>query len=113
MIDRRLMTVTPTVPEHPRYSVVLPGPDRKRLPGEYSYRLAYRCDDPEVIGCLAAWEVAGGRDVYQIALEQQRGGWRVWHCTCADAVYRAEPQGRVCKHVLGLLAFGPPITEAA
>ena len=110
---RRLTTLAPTTPEQPRYSVVLPGPDRKRKPGEYAYRLIYQCGDAKAVGCLGVWEVTGGRDVYQIALEQQIGGWRVWHCTCADAVYRAEPQGRVCKHVLGLLALGPPLTDAA
>ncbi|MFL5329772.1 MAG: hypothetical protein ACJ8C4_12745 [Gemmataceae bacterium] len=110
---QELKRIAPTTPERPRYSVVLPGPDRKRQPGEYAYRLIYRCNDSHVVGCLAAWEVDGGRDQYQVALEQQPGGWRVWHCTCADAVYRAEPQGRVCKHVLGLLAFGPPLVDAA
>lgn len=109
---RRLTPPTPTTPEHSRYRVVLPGPNRKRLPGEYSYRLVYRGDDIRSAGCLGIWEVTGGRDLYQVALEQQAGGWRVWHCTCADAVYRAEPRGRVCKHVLGLLAFGPPLTDA-
>src|SRR5205085_4856090 len=33
-------------------------------------------------------------------------GRHAWHCTCADAVYKAEEQGRVCKHVQGLLEFG-------
>lgn len=110
---RRIADVKDAQPVDPRYSVILPGPGRKRQPGEYSYRLIHRCDDPRAVGCLAIWEVTGGRDQYQIALEQKPGGWRVWHCTCADAVYRAEPLGRVCKHVIGLLAFGPPVSESA
>lgn len=88
------------------YLTLLPGPNRKRSPGLYHYRLAYRNVDCEVPGCVALWEVQGGRMPYQIALERNDAGRHFWHCTCADAVYRAEEQGRVCKHVQGLLDFG-------
>lgn len=91
-----------------RCSVDLPGPSRKRLPVEYSFRLKYRGEDPTAVGCLASWEVTGGREPYQIDLEQVAGGWRHWHCTCADAVFRAGPFGRVCKHVLALRAITVP-----
>jgi hypothetical protein len=43
---------------------------------------------------------------YQVALERDERGRHRWHCTCADAIYKAEEQGRVCKHVQGLLEFG-------
>lgn len=89
------------------YLTVLPGPDRKRSQSLYYYRLVHRCAHPEDAGCVAVWHVLGGRMTYQIALERDEGGKHYWHCTCADAVYRAEDEGRVCKHVKGLLAFGP------
>ena len=85
---------------------LLPGPDRKRAASPYAYRLVYRNPDATPAACLMLWEVSGGRMTYQIALEQgERGNLRL-HCTCADAVFRAEGQGRFCKHVHGLLAFG-------
>ena len=34
------------------------------------------------------------------------------HCTCADAVFRAEPEGRFCKHLRGLLDLGRPTNES-
>jgi len=43
---------------------------------------------------------------YQIALERDEAGDNHLHCTCADAIYRAEDQGRWCKHVQGLFAIG-------
>ena len=106
-----MVATTESIIRPGRYLADLPGPDRKRRPAEYSFRLKYRADDPAAVGCLASWEVTGGRTVYQIDLEQTVGGWRHWHCTCADAVFRAGPHGQVCKHVLGLRAFGWPLTE--
>ena len=88
------------------YLAVLPGPDRKRSRSVYRYRLAYRSNRPDQPGCSALWEVVGGRSQYQVALERDDAGRFFWHCNCADAVYRAEEQGRVCKHVQGLLDFG-------
>jgi predicted nucleic acid-binding Zn finger protein len=43
---------------------------------------------------------------YQIALERDEAGTLRIHCTCADAVFRAEDKGRFCKHVRGLLHIG-------
>jgi hypothetical protein len=91
------------------YLAVLPGPDRKRSRSLYHYRLAYRSSRPEEPVCVGLWEVVGGRTPYQVALERDEAGRHFWHCTCADAVYRAEDQGRVCKHVQGLLEFGPAL----
>jgi hypothetical protein len=88
------------------YLALLPGPDRKRSRHLYHYRLAYRSAHPEEAGCVAFWEVVGGRQSYQVALERDESDRHFWHCTCADAVYRAEEQARVCKHVRGLLDFG-------
>jgi hypothetical protein len=51
------------------------------------------------------WEILGGRLPYQIALERTDEGNLRAHCTCADAVYRAETTGRFCKHIQGLLDF--------
>jgi hypothetical protein len=91
------------------YLAVLPGPDRKRTVSLYHYRVVYRNPHPDAPGCVSAWDVRGGRMAYQVALERDDAGRHHWHCTCADAVYRAADQGRVCKHVQGLLAFGPPL----
>jgi len=86
----------------------LPGPDRKRRPHPYHYRITFCTPDPDEVGCAVLWEVSGGRLSYQVALERdERGGLR-WHCTCADAIYRAENEGRHCKHVKGLLELGRP-----
>jgi hypothetical protein len=84
----------------------LPGPTRKRLPSAYRYALTYRNPEPTAAGCLLLWDVQGGREPYQIALERERGGELRWHCTCADAVYRGEDEPHVCKHVRGLRALG-------
>jgi hypothetical protein len=91
---------------------LLPGPDRKRSEAPYSYRLIYR--DPDLIeaGCRTIWEVVGGRLVYQIALEQDDEGCLQLHCTCADAIFRAEAEGRFCKHIRGLLEFGLAFGES-
>jgi hypothetical protein len=86
----------------------LPGPSRQRTPSPYCYRLTYRTPTPTEPGCLLLWDVLGGRDVYQIALQRQAGGGLRWHCTCADAVYRGENRPHLCKHVRGLRALGRP-----
>jgi hypothetical protein len=89
---------------------VLPGPDRKRTQSIYRYRVAFRGADAERPGCLVLWEVAGGRQPYQVALERDDAGRTHWHCTCADAVFRGELEpGHVCKHVRALQSFGPPV----
>jgi len=84
----------------------LPGPDRKRTTSPYTYRLTYRNVRGAVPGCVMTWEVTGGRMPYQIALERDDAGTLRIHCTCADAVFRAEDEGRFCKHVHGLLRIG-------
>ena len=84
----------------------LPGPDRKRTASPYSYRLTYRNPEAAAPGCVMTWEVTGGRMPYQIALERSETGTLGIHCTCADAVFRAEDEGRFCKHVRGLLRIG-------
>src|SRR5258708_6959726 len=84
-------------------SVFLPGPDRKRSPNKYSYRLTYCNPNQTAVGCVMSWEVSGGRMPYQIALERSEDGNVRIHCTCADAVFRAEEEGRFCKHIHGLL----------
>jgi len=87
-------------------SVTLPGPTRKRTATPYFYRVTYFSPDSQEAGCAMACEVCGGRMVYQVALERQENGTLRWHCTCADWIYRGEMQGRLCKHVKGLLALG-------
>jgi hypothetical protein len=84
---------------------LLPGPSRKRTPHRYGYRLTYRAAEEGAVGCVLMWDVFGGRQAYQIALERNEAGTLHCHCTCADAVYRAENDGRFCKHVRGLLDF--------
>jgi hypothetical protein len=59
-----------------------------------------------------SWEVTGGRMPYQIALERSEDGNLRIHCTCADAVFRGEEEGRFCKHVHGLLRLGGPSDSA-
>src|SRR5262245_14885226 len=86
---------------------LLPGPTRKRFPRWYGYRLCYRSPDAGAPGCIMSWEVTGGRQSYQVALERTSRGELQAHCTCADAVYRGELKAdHVCKHVRGLLALG-------
>jgi hypothetical protein len=85
---------------------VLPGPTRKRMPSPYRYRLTYRNPDSTAIGCVLAWEVLGGRHLYQVALEREESGECRWHCTCADAIYRGADHPHVCKHVHALLRLG-------
>jgi hypothetical protein len=102
-----MTTLLDPAPGHPPMVVftILPGPSRKRSPHRYGYRLTYRAPEDGAVGCVMTWEVFGGRQAYQIALERREGGEMHCHCTCADAVYRAEDQGRFCKHVRGLLEF--------
>jgi hypothetical protein len=84
----------------------LPGPTRKRTPSPYCYRLVFSNPDPGGEGCALLWEVLGGREEYQVALERKRSGELRWHCSCADAIFRGENQPHTCKHVRGLLSLG-------
>lgn len=93
------------------YSTTLPGPTRKRQPSSYLYSLTFHTEEQDEAGCVMMWDVDGGRDVYQIALERQENGELRWHCTCADAIYRGEREGHLCKHVRGLLSVGRPTEE--
>jgi hypothetical protein len=94
-------------------ATVLPGPDRRRSAKSYSFRLLYRNPDPLAVGCMMTWEVHGGRLAYQLAVEREETGELRLHCTCADAIFRAEPEGRVCKHVSGFLKLGRALHEQA
>ena len=86
---------------------LLPGPDRKRQPNVYTYRITYRNPAASQPGCVMTWEVAGGQQAYQVALKRTGEKLR-WHCTCADAVYRGEDNPKhVCKHVQGLIECTP------
>jgi hypothetical protein len=89
----------------------LPGPSRKRLESAYCYRLRYRAKEPHLPGCVLLWDVMGGRDIYQVALERLEGGGLRWHCTCADAIFRGSDR-HVCKHVRGLMSHGREQAEA-
>ncbi len=90
----------------------LPGPTRKRTPSAYCYRVTHRGDEVEA-GCAMMWDVLGGREVYQVALERLPDGELRWHCTCADAAYRGDGRHQ-CKHVRGLAEHGRrPQGEAA
>jgi hypothetical protein len=91
-----------------RFYTPVPGPDRRRSVKPYEYRITYCSRDPKETGCAVVWEVLGGRGAYQVALEREENGRFRWHCTCADAVYRCESAGRVCKHVRGVLSLGRP-----
>jgi hypothetical protein len=84
----------------------LPGPTRKREPRPYCYRLTYCNPRPHEPGCVLLWEVYGGREEYQVALEREPTGRLRWHCTCPDAVYRGMYSLHLCKHVRGLRALG-------
>lgn len=92
---------------------VLPGPDRKRHASEYRFRLTYRNHRTDEAGCVSVWEVAGGRLPYQIAVERVAAGQLVWHCSCADAVYRGDDGTHRCKHVAGLLDCLDTLTVSA
>jgi hypothetical protein len=84
----------------------VPGPTPKRALSPYRFCLTYRNPNPAGAGCALLWEVRGGREVYQIALERAPSGGLRWHCTCADAVYRGEDAPHTCKHVRGLQNLG-------
>jgi hypothetical protein len=84
----------------------LPGPTRRRRPSSYRYILSYCAEDGREPGCLCTWDVLGGRQEYQIALEREESGALQYHCTCADAIYRGADGPHVCKHVRALVALG-------
>lgn len=101
---------------HPAFTgliTTLPGPDRKRTNMPYLYRLTYKAEDAEETGCVMVWSVEGGRQAYQVAIERDDEGTLRVHCTCADAIYRAEQEGRFCKHVTGFLAAGRELQREA
>ena len=104
------MRPTATIPKRLLASTTvfasLPGPTRMRAPSAYRYQLMYRNPEPNHPGCVLLWDVHGGREAYQIALERESGGTLRWHCTCADAVYRGEDTPHTCKHVRGLQRLG-------
>jgi hypothetical protein len=84
-------------------TMMLPGPDRKRTPSPYHFRVTYRNPQPWEPGCVATWEVLGGRDEYQVSLERTDSDEMRWHCTCPDAIYHADYRhAGGCKHVSGL-----------
>ncbi|MBA4189536.1 MAG: hypothetical protein C0467_16235 [Planctomycetaceae bacterium] len=84
-------------------TMMLPGPDRKRIPSPYHFRVTYRNPNPGETGCIVTWEVRGGREQYQISLERTDDDALVWHCTCPDAVYHADYRHACgCKHVQGI-----------
>jgi hypothetical protein len=90
-------------PDFAEVTLVLPGPDRKRQPLPYHYRITFRSPTPTEPGCVATWEIYGGREEYQLSLERTGAGELVWHCSCPDAVYRRENNPRHdCKHVVAL-----------
>jgi hypothetical protein len=95
------------------YRAVLPGPDRKRTTKKYHYRLKYRNTSPSASGCLLLWDVLGGREKYQIAVERADNGELHCHCTCPDAVYRGDQPNHVCKHVQGFLQIGEQMKACA
>ena len=91
-------------------AVELPGPDRKQSPAVYCARVTYRNPRADETGCVMAWDVAGGRLPYQVALERTDDGELRWHCTCADAVYRGTDRpDHQCKHVRGIVASLPSV----
>jgi hypothetical protein len=104
-----------TLSKKPRYwagvITFLPGADRRRTLASYLFRLTYYNPDPEKLGCLMTWEVEGGRLPYQVAVERLSGGRLRLHCTCADAVFRAEPNGKRCKHVEAFVQIGRKMLE--
>jgi hypothetical protein len=86
----------------------LPGPTRKRAPSPYGFHLTYSSPDPRAAGCVLLWDVYGGRQTYQIALEREGNGGLTWHCTCADWVYRNEDFPKYqCKHIRALRVQKP------
>jgi hypothetical protein len=102
-----------TLPESVLFAV-LPGPSRKRHQVWYCYHLTFRAEQIDEPGCLLLWEVFGGREVYQVAVERMESGGLHWYCTCADAVYRGGER-HCCKHIRGLQQQGrnPELTGLA
>lgn len=97
------MTSQPTRSGFGQMKLALPGPDRKRAPAEYAFRVTYRGPDFTDTGCVMTWDVTGGREPYQVSLERTDAGGLRWHCSCADAAYRGDGDARhLCKHVAGL-----------
>jgi hypothetical protein len=97
------MTTTQSRSSFALLTLLLPGPTRKRTPAAYHYRVTFRSPAPGEAGCVATWEVHGGREGYQVSLERTEEGELVWHCTCPDAVYHTRYQhAHHCKHVQGL-----------
>ena len=92
-------------PPLPVLETVLPGPDRKKSETGYRYQLIYH-NPEEAPGCRSIWQVTGGRLIYQVVLERTSKNTLQLHCSCADAIFRAEEEGRFCKHIRGLLRFG-------
>jgi len=97
-------------------TVVLPGPNRKRTPSPYHFRVTYRNPEPAEPGCVMTWAITGGRDEYQLSAERTASGGVRWHCTCPDAIYRDDGNHtHQCKHVQGLLALletsGAPVRQ--
>jgi hypothetical protein len=87
-------------------TVILPGPDRKRTPAPYQFRVSYRNPEPTGPGCVMTWQVLGGREEYQVAAERTEGGRVEWHCTCPDAIYHEDHRNaHGCKHVQGIQAL--------
>ena len=87
-------------------TLILPGPNRKQTPAPYHFRVTYRNPETTEPGCVMTWDVLGGRENYQIALERTTTDDLIWHCTCPDAIYREQvrPCHR-CKHVRGLMSL--------
>ncbi len=99
------MILTPK-PSFALITLILPGPDRKRTLSPYHFRITYRNPEPADPGCVMTWDVLGGRETYQIALERTPGGEHVWHCSCPDAIYREQDRlAHRCKHVRGLMSL--------
>jgi hypothetical protein len=112
------MTLAPPAPRPfgALMMMLLPGPDRKRSLSAYRFRVTYRNPVAGETGCVMTWEVSGGRQPYQIALERTDDGDTLWHCSCADAVYRGEDDPKhLCKHVRGLIdslpTIAPPVRQ--
>jgi hypothetical protein len=100
-------------PGTPGLFTLLPGPDRKRSATNYVYTLTYRNPEPLASGCVMTWEVRGGRLTYQIAIERDPAGQVQFHCTCADAVFRAAPEGHCCKHLRGFIEIAQQLRQQA
>lgn len=99
-------------------TVILPGPNRKRTPAPYQFRVSYRNPEPTEPGCVMTWQVIGGREEYQVAAERTEDGHLEWHCTCPDAIYHGTYRhAHNCKHVQGIQALlrsaGERVPQAA